>query len=191
MAINIPLDSLWNSLFNNIFCFGKEFISLSYYPRAFSLGAIDSGFHFQNYRILEDFGFYLLTTVYWLQSVRKNNTRNFLFICLFAKLQWKIFVFANSAVKPQHVLFVNEPFLRKMLVSLFSSNIPQYIEKIPMEKLCRILEMKLKTYILVDSKLVSEKIEFKALHYMQHNFIYQCPELSKDQISIFKSLAIN
>ena len=143
---------------------------------------------------LQDFGrFWVLPIDHSLLTTicPKKQYKEFLFICLFAKLQWKIFVFANSAVKLQHVLFVNEPFLRKMLVSLFSSNIPQYIEKIPMEKLCRILEMKLKTYILVDSKLVSEKIEFKALHYMQHNFIYQCPELSKDQISIFKSLAIN
>ena len=55
------------------------------------------------------------------------------------------FVFRNSLVKPQHVLFENEPFLLKMLVSLFSSNIPLYIGKNPVEKLCKVLEMELKT----------------------------------------------
>ena len=55
-----------------------------------------------------------------------------------------MFVFKNSAVKLQHVLFANEPFLCKMLVSIFSSNIPLCIEKNPLEK-CEVLEMELKT----------------------------------------------
>ena len=56
----------------------------------------------------------------------------------------QIFVFRNSAVKSQHVLFENKPFLCKMLVSLFSSNIPLYLRKNPVEKSCNILEMELK-----------------------------------------------
>ena len=91
----------------------------------------------------------------------------------------------------QHVLFANEPFLRKMLVSFLSSNIALYIEKNPVEKLCKVLEMELKTYIPVSSKFVFEKIKFKLLRYIQHNFIRQRLELSKDQASIFKSFVIN
>ena len=57
-------------------------------------------------------------------------------------------------MKEQHVLFANEPFLRKMLVTLFSSNITLYIEKNPVKKLCKVLEMELKMYTYV------EKIKF-------------------------------
>ena len=48
--------------------------------------------------------------------------------------------------KEQHDLFPNEPFLRKILVSFFRSNIPLYIEKILMEKLYKVLEVELKMY---------------------------------------------
>ena len=54
------------------------------------------------------------------------------------------FVFRNSAVKPQHVLFENDPFLRKMLVSFFSSDILLYIGKNPVEKLLRFWKWNLK-----------------------------------------------
>ena len=60
-----------------------------------------------------------------------------------------------------------------------------------MEKLRKVLEMELKTYTLVRLKFIFEKIKFKALHYIQHDFIRQRPGLSKDQISMFKSLVIN
>ena len=86
----------------------------------------------------------------------KNANRNF---CLFVYLRsynHKIFVFRNSAVKPQHVLFENEPYLRKIL-SFFSSDIPLYIGKNPVEELCKVLEMELKTYTPVDLKFVFEK----------------------------------
>ena len=86
----------------------------------------------------------------------------------------------KSAVKPQHVLFTKEPFLRKKLVSLFSSIIDLYIEKNPVEKLCKVVEMKLKTYIPVGPKFVFENIRFKVLHYIQHDFIHKRPGLSKD-----------
>ena len=74
----------------------------------------------------------ILGFTYWLQPKRKNDTKNFC-LCLFARVTTTkvIFVFANSAVKQQHVLFANEPFLRKILVTCFSSHIPLYIEKIP------------------------------------------------------------
>ena len=78
-----------------------------------------------------------------------------------------------------------------MLLSLFSSNISLYIGKNPVEKLCQVLEMELKTYTPIGLKLAFEKIKFKVLHYIQHDFIRQRPGLSKDQISMFKSLVIN
>ena len=59
-----------------------------------------------------------------------------------------------------------------------------------MEKLFNVLEMELKTYTPVGLKFVFEKIKFKTLHYIQHNFIRQPLELSKDQISIFKALLL-
>ena len=78
-----------------------------------------------------------------------------------------------------------------MLVSFFNSNIPLYIGKIPVEKLCKVLEIELKTYTPIDLKFVFEKIKFTVLHYIQHNFICQRPRLSKNQISMFKSLVVN
>ena len=51
--------------------------------------------------------------------------------------------------------------------------------------------MELKTHTQVSLKFVFEKIEFKVLHYIQYDFIHQSPGLSKDQISMFKSLVIN
>ena len=91
----------------------------------------------------------------------------------------------------QHVLFHKEPFLHKMLVWFFSSNIPLYTGKNPVEKLCKVLEMELKIYTPVSLNSIFEKITFKVLHYIQHDFISQCPGLSKDQISMFKSLVNN
>ena len=51
--------------------------------------------------------------------------------------------------------------------------------------------MKLKTYTTVSPKFVFEKIKFKFLHYIQHDFIRQRQGLSKDQTSLFKSLVVN
>ena len=87
----------------------------------------------------------------------------------------------------QHVLFANKPFLREMLGSVFRSKIRLYIEKNRTEKLCKLLEMELKTYPPVGSKFVFEKIKFKVLHYIQHDFIRQRLGLSKNQASMFKS----
>ena len=51
--------------------------------------------------------------------------------------------------------------------------------------------MELKMHTQVGPKFVFEKIKFKVLHYIQHDLICQGPGLSKDQISMFKSLVIN
>ena len=102
-----------------------------------------------------------------------------------------IFVFTNSAVKPQHIFFANEPCLHKMTELFFSSSIPLYMGNNPVEKLFQVLEMKLKTYTPVGPKFVFEKIKFKVLHCIQHDLICQRPGLSKDQISMFKSFVNN
>ena len=57
-----------------------------------------------------------------------------------------------------------------------------------MEKLCKVLEMELKMYTPVSPKFVLEKIKYKVLHYIQHDFIRQCLGLSKDQVTMFKCL---
>ena len=93
-------------------------------------------------------------------------------------------VFTNSVAKAQHVSFVKEPFLSNFFTSNFY--IPLYIEKNPVEKLYKVLEMELKTYNPVSPKFVFEKVNFKVLHYIQHDFICQCLALSKDQASMFK-----
>ena len=43
-----------------------------------------------------------------------------------------------------------------------------------------------KTYTPVGPKFVFEKIKFKVLHYIQHDFIRQRLRLIKDQTSTFK-----
>ena len=78
-----------------------------------------------------------------------------------------------------------------MVVFFFSSNIPLYIEKNSVEKLCKVLEMELKTYTPVGPKFVFKKIKFKVLHYIQHDFICQRLGLSNDQTSMLKSFGIN
>ena len=69
------------------------------------------------------------------------------------------------------------------LVSFFSSNVPLDMFKV--------LEMELKTYTAVGPKFVFEKIKFKVLHYIQHDFIRQRLGLSKDQAIMFKCFVIN
>ena len=60
-----------------------------------------------------------------------------------------------------------------------------------MEKLCNVLEMELKTYIQVAPKFIFKKIKFEVMHYSQCDLIGQRPSVSKDQISMFKNLAIS
>ena len=117
---------------------------------------IDLEFHFQNYKYFPKcFGLY----------IGKNNTRNFcLFVYLRSYNDKSKFSFLETE-QSSAVIFENEPFLRKMLVSIFSSNIPLYIGKIPVEKLCKVLEMELKTYTPVVLKFDFEKIKVKVLQF--------------------------
>ena len=124
------------------FVFKRSFSICHIIQRHFQWVPIDLEIHFQNYKhFLKFFGLYVLTTVN-----TKTRYQEFLLICLFTKLQRhkKSFVFRNSVVKMQRVLFGNEPFLRKMLESFFGSNIPLYIGKNPVEKLLRFWKWNLK-----------------------------------------------
>ena len=92
-------------------------INLSYCTMKFLVGAHKFGVPFPKLQTFsETFRLYILTAVNM-----KKNSRNF---CLFVYLRSyndksNFFVFRNCAVKPQVVLCENEPFLRKMLISLF------------------------------------------------------------------------
>ena len=48
------------------------------------------------------------------------------------------------------------------------------LKKSPVEKLSKVLETKLKTYTPVGGNFVFNKIEFRFLHYIQHDFINGC-----------------
>ena len=78
-----------------------------------------------------------------------------------------------------------------MLVPLFSSNIPLYIKKTPVEKLSKVLVMELKTYTPVGPKFVFGKIKFKVLYCNQLDLIRQRLGHIKDQISMYESFVVN
>ena len=118
-----------------------------------------------------------------------------MFISLFTKLQRqkRILILRNIAVKPQHVLFENEPFLPKMPENFCAKKyrflapiVVCTLKKIPWKNYVKFWKWNLKrTHQSVKNSCLRK---FKVLHYMQHDFIRQHPGLSKDQISMFKSL---
>ena len=129
-----------------------------------------------------------LGSTYWLQSIQKNDTRNFcLFVYLRSYNDKSKFSFLETVQSSRNTLI----WERAIFAQNVSINIPLHIGKNPVEKLCKVLEMELKTCNPVGLKFVFDKIKFKVLHYIQHDFIRQGPGLSKDQISMFKSFVIN
>ena len=124
MAAYISFYSIWNYLFNDIFCFEKKFINFLYYTGIFLVGAHWFGVPFPKLQTFSgilwvipiDYSVYektILCSYYiWYYSINDN-----------------IFVFTNSAVKPQKVLFANEPFFRKMVALFFCANITLCIQK--------------------------------------------------------------
>ena len=60
--------------------------------------------------------------------------------------------------------YMQTSHFHKVLVFYFSSNIPLYIEKDPMKKLCQILQMELKIYTPVSPRIFFKKTKFKVLH---------------------------
>ena len=109
---------------------------MSYYTGIYLVGAQRFWFPFPK---LDTF-----SEIFWVLPIDYMILEFFiyLFICN-DKSKFQILLTLH-AVKPKHVSFANEPFFRKMLVSIFSSNIPLYIEKNTTEELCKVLEMELK-----------------------------------------------
>ena len=126
-----------------------------------------------------------MTTVY-----TKNCTRDF---CLFVYLQSynnksKFSVLQTVQSNRNTFYLRTSRFLRKNLAWFFSSQIFLYIEKNPVEKLCKVMKMDLKTYTRVGPKFIFEKIRFKVEYYIQHDFIRQHSGLSRDQVIMLKVL---
>ena len=118
---------------------------------------IDLGLQFQNYKhFLKYFAFYLWTAVY-----SKNSTWD---CCLFIYLQSyndkRKFSFLQTVQPSRNTSYLRTSrFCAKYNFS--SSNILLYIEKNPVEKLCKALEMELKKYIPVDQNSFSRKPNWK------------------------------
>ena len=157
------------------------FSNFPYYTETFLLGAYWLRVPLPKLQTFSGI-FWVLTIGYSLYRKAILGIFVYLFICEVTTTKVD-FPFYNQHNKPQYVLFANESFLRKMLVSFLGSNILLYIEKGPVEKLCKVLEMELKTYTPASPKFNFDKIKFKVLHYIQHNFIRQHPRFSKKQAS--------
>ena len=67
MAACISLDSLLNSLFNDIFCFQKKLFNLPYYARKFLVGALRFGISFPKLQIFPEI-FWALPIYYSLHE---------------------------------------------------------------------------------------------------------------------------
>ena len=172
----ISFDSLKNSVFNDIFCFEKEFMNLSYYTGTFLVGAHWFGAASPK---LQTF-----SGIFWVLEI-------FVCLCICEVTTKKVnFCFYKQCSQATTFLICKQPIFAQNASIVFSS-IPLYIEKNPVENLCKLLEMELKTNTPVGPKFVFEKVIFKVLHFIQHNFIQKHPGLGKDQTIMFKSRAIN
>ena len=134
----------------------------------------------------------ILGSTYWLCLHEKTVLGNFVYLFIWevtaTKVNFRFYKQCSQATT--RLIFKGATFAQNASI-VFCSNIPLYIEKILEEKLRKVLEMELKTYTPVDPKFGFEKMKFKVLHYIQHDFICQCQGLSEDQISMFKSPVIN
>ena len=116
------------------------------------------GLHFQNRK-----NFWNIMGSTYDYSINKKTILwlFYLFISKVTTTKVKLRFYKQCTVKPQHFLFTNKPFLRKMLESYFSCIISLYIEKNPVEKLCKVLEMEPERHTCVDLKFHSEKTNLK------------------------------
>ena len=83
-------------------------------------------------------------SIYWLQSIRKNDTRNFVYLFISKVRTTSKFSFYKQCRKEQHALFANELFLRKMLVSFLALIFLYTLKKIPWKSYVRFWEWNLK-----------------------------------------------
>ena len=135
----------------------------------------------------------ILSSSYWLQSIRKSDARN---LCLFVYLRSyndkSKFSFLQTVQSSGNTSYLGTDHFWRKYWNRFLDLIFLYtLKKNPVKKLSKVLKMELKTYTPVGQKFVFEKIKFKILHYIQHDFIWQRPGFSKDQINMFKSLVIH
>ena len=59
------------------------------------------------------------------------------------------------------------------------------LKNVPWKNYVRFLKWNLKHTLQSAQNSFSSKSKFQVLHYIQHDFICQCPGLSKDQISMY------
>ena len=105
----------------------------------------------------------ILCSTYWLMSIQKTITGTF--VCLFTykvtmiKVNFRLYKQCRQT--KIHLACEWTIFLQNASISCFSSNICLYIEKNPVEKLCKVLEMELETYIPVSQNSFSRKSDLK------------------------------
>ena len=120
--------------------------NLSHYTGTFLVGTHWFGVLFPKLQTFSEI-FWVLLIDYSLYE--KSDTMNFCLFVYFQSYNDKSKFSFLQTVQLRHntsYLRTSYLFLRKILVSLFSSNILLYIEKNTMEKLCKVLEMELKMY---------------------------------------------
>ena len=134
------------------------------------------------------FVYFILLTVYTKKTIQGIFLSFFISKATMTKVNFR---FNKHCCQGAARLICERAIFAQDASVVFSSSVSLYIEKNSVEKLLKVIEIELKTYTSVGPKFAFEKIESKVLHYIQHEFIPQHLELSKDQVSIFKSLVIN
>ena len=88
----------------------KRNLSICYIlQRHFQQAPIDLEFHFKNYtHFLKYFGLYIMTTVN-----TKTLYQEFLFICLFKKLQWQKFSFLEAVESSRNTSYLRTNYFYK------------------------------------------------------------------------------
>ena len=120
---------------------------MSYYTGTFLVGAHWFGVPFPKLQIFSE--------IFWVLPIDYN------------------LVFTNSPVEVQDIIFVNEPFLHKMLVLFLALIFLYTLKKIPWKNFVMFWKWNLKTCSSVGLKLIFEKIKFKVFYCIQHDFICQ------------------
>ena len=158
--------------------FLKKFSNLSYYTGTFLVGTHWFGVPFPK---LQTF-----SGIFWLLPIDYSPYEKTIIGIFDYLLILKVITTSQGSTRlicERAIFAQNASIILLALIFLIRKN--------PVEKLCKVLEMELKTYTPVGPKFIFEKIKFKVLHYLQHDLIRQRIGLSKDQISMFKSLVIN
>ena len=115
---------------------------MSYYTAKFLVRAHRFGVPFPK---LQTFSQFFLALHIDYSQYEETILGIFVYLCIYEVTTTKIiFVFINSAAKPQHVLFENEPFLYKMPASFLALIFLYTLEKIPWKNYVRFWKWNLK-----------------------------------------------